>query len=207
MPTSLPGYGRRDGPGQTRKELLGARQALVGDHRRSLGWPVGRPGRKQQPGVLAFAIQLGVGQPEAGHRPLAGGDQQQPAAPVEAVMRGVVAAAGVASEIRARRGGPRAAAEQRGAIGKPQPLGRIGGSRPAASAAFGQRTPRPRLVPTMAGSGSATGRPGVPALRLQRGAGAALVPGSGHRVPLGEPGAGGECLVEAVGAQRLSGLG
>ena len=39
------------------------------------------------------------------------------------------------------------------------------------------------------------------------GAGAAPVPDNGYRVPLGEPGAGGERLVEPGRAQRVADLG
>jgi hypothetical protein len=39
------------------------------------------------------------------------------------------------------------------------------------------------------------------------GAAAALVPDDGYRILLGEPGAGGECLVELAAAQPLADLG
>jgi hypothetical protein len=61
--------------------------------------PAGWPGPTQHGhGGLAFVDQFGVGQPEPRHGPVGGGDQQQPAAPVEAVVPGVVAIAGPAGQ-------------------------------------------------------------------------------------------------------------
>jgi hypothetical protein len=86
--------------------------------------PAGWPGPPQHGhDGLAFADQFGVGQPEPRHGPVGGGDQQQPAAPVEAVVRGVVAIAGPAGQARAGGGRPRAATHHRGAIQQPQQLG------------------------------------------------------------------------------------
>jgi hypothetical protein len=87
---------------------------------------VGAGRAHQQPSVLAFAIQLGVASPNPVTVP-----SQVPTsssrAPKKAVVGGVVAVAGVAELVRAPGGGPRAATDDRGAVGQPQPLGRAGG--------------------------------------------------------------------------------
>src|SRR5215217_2564312 len=91
---------------QLGEERLGvlAGQALVGDDRRTSGWPVGRLVGQQLPGLLALAPQLGVGQAEPGHGAVNGDDQHELGAPVEAAVGGLVAVAGVAEQPRALDG-------------------------------------------------------------------------------------------------------
>src|SRR4029450_6356037 len=82
---------------------------------------VGR-GVQQPQQRLALAGQFGVGQAEPGGGALAG-DQQQVGAPVETVVRGVAAVAGVAEQVRPPRGGRGGPAGHGGAVHQPQQLG------------------------------------------------------------------------------------
>jgi hypothetical protein len=77
--------GRSKAQLQARQRVLEvvAGKALVGHQHRPGGGSVGGDLLEHADHRLAFAHQLGVGQPEPGHRPLWGGDQQQPGAPVE----------------------------------------------------------------------------------------------------------------------------
>ena len=50
--------------------------------------------REHLPGLLAFAVQFRVGQPEPGDGPVAGADDEQLGAPVPAGMAGAVAVPG-----------------------------------------------------------------------------------------------------------------
>ena len=117
---------------------------------------------------------------------------------------------------RCRGHHPRGAAGEASLVltGRPGTKGARGGCRPTAGLAQqyvianGGQTSLPASGHRGHGwrrhwqTGPSARGPGVPGLPRQRGAGGAPVPGSGHRLLLGEPGTGGGQLAEPVRAQR-----
>ena len=87
------------------------------------------------PGLLAFADELGVGQAEPGHGPVAGDDQQQLASPVPAGMAGAVAVACPSVQVRAPRGDDRVPARDGRGVHQPQHLRGAPACGPPATAA------------------------------------------------------------------------
>jgi hypothetical protein len=73
----------RSGPAKKSSVSFPARPLSV-----TMAVPGGRLAFEHLPGLLAFPEELGVGQGEPGHRPVAGADQQQLGSPVPAGMAG-----------------------------------------------------------------------------------------------------------------------
>jgi hypothetical protein len=120
------------GAGEERFGVL-AGQALAGDDGGAGRRPVGRLILQHRAGGFPLAGQLGVGQGEPGHGPIAGHDEQQLASPVPAGMAGAVPIAGVPEQIRALGGDDGLAAGHRGGVHQPQQLraaGRLPGQPP-----------------------------------------------------------------------------
>ena len=102
-------------------------QALVGDDGGAGRWAVRRLVFPHLPGGLLLTEQLGVGQAEPGHGPVAGANQQQLGAPIPAGMAGAIPVPRPASKVRALRGEDRLAAWHRGGIHQPHHLGGLWG--------------------------------------------------------------------------------